>query len=262
MVVSSASWAKEDIEHDVAVRHKVEMRADRFEITPTFEGSIGADFRHTVAGGAKLEYHLTDTISIGGLILFGTSFNTGLMDEIEASLPGTQTASNPTPAASTAADHANDMPLHGGLGITLTPWFGKLSLFQKVFVNYDIYVSGGFGFAQTKNSFSGSDNATVCDAFCNDPDPTKHVFNDPRNDGPHNAGFNPGVQVGGGIHFYFNRWLGLDVSIRDYFFTDNPSGLDFNADLKVDGSDRRFMGHLFVGVGISMYLPPNAKISR
>jgi hypothetical protein len=45
-------------------------------------------------------------------------------------------------------------------------------------------------------------------------------------------------------------------------FTDNPSGLDFNYDLKVDDSDRRFLSHLFVGIGIAIYLPPRADISK
>ena len=226
-----------------AVRHKLELREKRLEIAPTFEGSVSADFKYTLSGGVKIEYHLLDWLSFGGLIFYGGDMF-------------------PTPSRATAEAHANRMPLHGGLGATLTPWAGKLSLFGKIFAHYDIYFSGGFGFAQTKNDFNGDDKATVCDRNCADPDPTKHIFDDPRNDGPHNAGFNPGIQFGGGFHFYFTEFAALDIYLRSYMFADNPAGLDFNGDFKVDDDDRRFLSHLFVGLGVSIYLSPKAAISK
>ena len=245
-----------------AVRHKVELREHRFEITPTFEASISAPWKNTLAGGLKLDYHLTDVVSIEGLFFFGTSFNTGLLDQVVDSLPMSPQSNDPSPTKSDALNHANHIPFHGGVGITLTPFFGKLAVFQKSFLAYDIYFSGGFGFAKTENDFSGDDKAVTCDVNCDDPDPTKRIFNDPRNDGPHNAGFNPGVQFGGGLHIYFSDWGALDINVRDYMFGDNPSGLDFNHDSKVDDDDRRFLSHLFVGVGLAIYLPSTAKISR
>ena len=54
----------------------------------------------------------------------------------------------------------------------------------------------------------------------------------------------------------------LDISFRDYMFTDNPSGQDFNADRKVDDSDPRFLSHLFFGVGVSLFLPPKVKVTH
>jgi outer membrane beta-barrel protein len=244
-----------------AVRNKVEYRDLRLEVTPTFEGTIKADFRHTLSVGAKIEYHLTDYLSVGGMIFYGFSPNTGLFNQIKSTLPESA-AEYPTPSQEDAEQHANKMPLHGGAGITFTPWFGKLSIFGKAFIDYDIYISGGFGFAKTENAYPGSDTETTCELRCSDPNPDRRRSNDPRNDGPHNAGFNPGFQVGAGMHFFFNRFMALDLSVRNYVFSDNPSGLDFDADLDVDGDDRRFLSHLFVGVGISFYLPPAAKISK
>jgi outer membrane beta-barrel protein len=263
-VVASAAEARESpLADQPAVRHKYELRDGRFEITPTFEASIAADFRHTLAGGLQLDYHLTDSLSIGALIFFGTSFNTGLMNQVIDSLPPAGQETYPTPSKDTAQQHANSIPIHGGLGLTFTPWFGKLAVFQRAFLSYDIYFTGGFGFAKTQNDYSGDDSATTCDASPDKcADPTMAVYNDPRNDGPHNAGFQPGVQFGGGLHLYFSEVAGLDIYIRDYMFTDNPSGLDYNHDFKVDDSDRRFLSHLFVGVGVSIFLPTTARISR
>ena len=63
-----------------------------------------------------------------------------------------------------------------------------------------------------------------------------------------------------------NEWIALDLTVRDYIFNDNPSGLDFNADLAVgnegDTDDSRFLNHLFFGLGVSIFLPPKAKRTR
>jgi outer membrane beta-barrel protein len=259
---ASAQSRTSPLDGQPTVRHKEELRANRFEITPTFEASISAPFKNTLSGGLKIEYHITDVFSVDGLFFFGTSINTGLLDQVADSLPATDAPfmTDLTPSRTTALNHANSIPIHGGIGLTFTPFFGKLALFQKAFLAYDIYLSGGFGFAKTENDFQGDDKATTCDQNCDDP--TKPQFADPRNDGPHNAAFNPGVQFGGGLHLFFNDWAALDIYVRDYMFGDNPSGLDFNNDLKVDDNDRRFLSHLFLGVGIAIYLPTTAKISR
>jgi outer membrane beta-barrel protein len=261
--VASSAWAqRQPLSEQPAVRHKFELRDKRFEIVPTFEASVAAEFKHTLSGGLRLEYHLTDSLSIHALGFFGTSLNTGLLDQIIDSLPPSMPDDEPTPSQAQALEHANTIPIHGGAGLTFTPWFGKLGLFGRAFLSYDIYFSGGFGFGVTKNEFDGEDDVTVCDSNCMDPDPTRRLNNDPRNDGPHNAGFNPGVQFGGGLHLYFSNFAGLDLYLRNYMFTDNPSGFDVNNDRMVTAEDRKFISHLFVGVGISLFIPPRPNISK
>src|SRR5262249_28381067 len=155
-----------------------------------------ADYRQTYSFGAKLDYHLNDWLSLGALIFYGVNSNTGLMDQIVNSLPAPGTPNTfPTPTQDVAQQHANDMPLHGAIAATFTPWAGKMGIFGKAFINFDIYVQGGLAFAQTKNDFGGNDTDTVCDQNCGDIDPANHIFNDPRNDGPHNAGFQAGLMV-------------------------------------------------------------------
>jgi outer membrane beta-barrel protein len=256
-VGAPAALARESaLEGQPAVRHKYELRASRIELTPMFEATIQAEYQHTLSAGIKAEYHISDYLSVGGMVFFGGAMNTGLYDEIYNSLPDNQNQ-YPTPSQDQAAAHVNTMPLHGGIGATFTPWFGKMAVFGKAFVAYDVYISGGFGFAQTKNKFSGEDNLVECGEF----DPSV-CDKDPRNDGPHNAGFNPGLQIGGGMHFYINKWIAVDLSVRSYFFADNPSGLDVTHDFKVSSDDRQFQGHLMVGVGVAFFLPPKVKISK
>ncbi len=59
-------------------------------------------------------------------------------------------------------------------------------------------------------------------------------------------------------------FLALDLTVRDYAFSDNPSGADYNADQFVGnsptlGDDNRFLHHLFFGAGLSIMLPTTVK---
>lgn len=255
---SVAQARKSPLAGQPPVRHKQELRMKRMEVAPTFEGTVQGDYKHTLSAGLKAEYHLTDSLSVGALIFFGGGIDTKLTEQIHGSLPPTENNQDPTPSQTTFMERLNTIPFHGGLGATFTPWFGKMALFGKAFVNFDFYVSGGFGFALTSNGMDEDGCAPTDD----DPMTDGNQFTNPRNDCAHNSGFNPGLQVGAGLHIYFNKWIALDLSMRDYLFSDNPSGLDFDADLDVDSDDRRFLSHLFFGIGVSMFLPTKAKISR
>src|SRR3990172_5497952 len=81
------SARKSPLDGQPAVRHKIEYRAKRGEVAPTFEATIGASYQHTISVGPKIEYHLSDTLSVGGSLLFGTSVSTGLYDVIRGPLP-------------------------------------------------------------------------------------------------------------------------------------------------------------------------------
>ena len=147
-------------------------------------------------------------------------------------------------------------PLHGAGYITITPWYGKLAAFSKFFVNFDFYFSAGVSYAQLENK---------CCSFDEDPAPGGDLENgilpdnNPNNDPALNDGSRVGGYLGGGIHLFLSNWAALDLTVRDYLFQDNPSGLDFDADLAVTDDDNRFLNHLFMGVGISFFLPPTAK---
>src|SRR4026209_987241 len=52
---------------DKAVRHRRLLVSGRFEASPTFESTMNPEFQHIVGGGLKLEYHLSDMLSIGGV---------------------------------------------------------------------------------------------------------------------------------------------------------------------------------------------------
>ena len=83
--------------------------------------------------------------------------------------------------------------------------------------------------------------------------------NIPNNDPALNDGTRLGLYFGGGVHVFMNDWIALDLTVRDYLFSDNPSGLDFDADLVVTDDDNRFLNHLFMGVGVSFLFPTDVQ---
>ncbi|NVB78249.1 MAG: hypothetical protein HOV81_07640 [Kofleriaceae bacterium] len=253
---------------DVAVRSRRLLVRNRFELTPLFESTINAEFQHIVGGGLKLEYHLGDMLSIGALGVGSTQFNTKLVDRI---VPSLDTMSNPDqrdPSQDEFLLRLNKMPVHGAAYISITPWYGKLAAFSTAFVAFDFYFQGGVSFAQLKSDCPAS--------VCNDPSPGKPrpggpmgemlpPDNNPNNDPPLNDGTRVGLYLGGGLHVFLSDFIALDLSVRDYAFSDNPSGADYNADRFVGKNeatgddDNRFLHHLFFGAGISIMFPMTVK---
>ena len=264
------------LDKDVAVRHRRLLVAHRFEATPLFESSIDADFQHNVGGGLKLEYHLGDKFSIGVLGVASTSLHTALVDKIVATLPDSPMMNSRDPSKDQFLDHLNSMPLHGAAYVSLTPWYGKLAAFSSAFVAFDFYFQAGISYAQLVSGDHGQGCPTTGpNAPCNDTHPgvpggsdgmggMAPPDNDPRNDPPLNDGSRLGLYLGGGIHVFLNDFLALDLTVRDYAFSDNPSGADYNADGFVGhsptlGDDNRFLHHLFFGAGVSIMFPTTVK---
>jgi outer membrane beta-barrel protein len=265
LAVSGTAYAERrqnTLPTDVAVRHRRLLVKSRFEFAPLFESTLNADFRHIIGGGAKLEYHLTDKLSIGSIGVGSTALDTKLVDKIRPTLEMATDNKTREPSQAEFMDRLNTMPFHGAGYVSLTPWYGKLAAFGQAYVAFDFYFQAGLSVALLKSNCP----TTVCsDMFAGiQPDPdsgnnTPPLDGNPNNDPPLNNGSRVGLYLGGGIHVFLNDFLALDMTVRDYAFTDNPSGADFNGDLFVSNADNRFLHHLFFGVGISVMLPTTVK---
>ena len=244
--------AKNPLEGEPPVRHRKLLVKRRFEAALAFESSVNAEYMHTPSFGVKLEYHFTDMLSFGAVGFFGVPLKTGLASRISDSLDdNVPDPMDPEPTRAEFNEHLNKMPIHAGAYATLTPWYGKLAAFGRFFLHFDFYFSGGLAVAQLK---------TDCCSFTTDPDPEGGTPDgDPNNDAPKNDGTRLGLYLGGGIHVFMNDYISLDLSVRDYLFSDNPSGLDFTGDEIVKSDDNRFLNHLFLGVGVSFFFPTKVK---
>lgn len=261
-----------------AIRHRVEMRKLRFEITPQFLVSASQPYLIGIGGGANLQFHITDWLGIGASFHYTSNIAAPLVGRIEEALPATYAGATDAavglkqPSKQMFRDHLIGPSMLGGLYATLTPIGGKFSLFNTIFANYDFYGLAGAGvaildaplasgmgaYADTSNMMRQVNLSPLSagnDVNLQSPDPFK------------------GLRVAGvfgiGAHIFFNDYIGLQLELRDYIYKSNPGGLDVStADNNPDGTprlttdDEYIVGNLYFGVGLSIMLPPKAKISR
>src|SRR5687767_12546905 len=174
---ADAERRKNDLADQVAVRHRRLLVKNRFEVAPLFESTINADFRHIIGGGLKLEYHFSDMISIGAIGVASTAINTKLVTRIMDTLE--DNPMNPRePSRDELESRLNEMPLHGAVYVSLTPWYGKLAAFSQAYVAFDFYFQAGLAFAQLKSDCPSN--------ICDDPNPggPRPGPDDPTTPGP------------------------------------------------------------------------------
>ncbi len=227
--------------------------ASRLDLGLTSEASIAPATRHTISGGLKAEYHLTKLLSVGAVGYLGKSFNTRETDREIAGLMADR--NGPEPSRAQFQGHLNSMPMHGAAYLGVTPWAGELKGKSGFLVDLDVHFQGGLALASLASNCTSS--------VCNDAhpggdsiaDPAVFPDDNPNNDPTTNDGLRAGLYLGVGMRLGLSDYLALDLTMRDYAFSDNPSGLDLNNDNALTVADNQFRHHLFVGLGVSLRLP-------
>jgi outer membrane beta-barrel protein len=252
--VAEAAEYRNPLEGQPAIRRRLELRKNRFEITPGFMFSFNQDFRQFLGGSLALQYHITDWLGIAVQGAYGISYDTGLTQRVSDALPGTP--SGLQPSKNQFRDHLADIRYLFSGYITITPFSGRLSFFGAGSVRYDFYALAGFGGLVLTNRWNPDDPEN--DRDCTSPNRNTNRCN------PTNDGFKPGLMVGGGAHLFFTQWFGLNFEIRDYIASTNPGGFDVNGDPErlITKEDQTLTNNLFVTVGLSFVFPPRARVSR
>jgi len=257
-----------------AVRKRLLLRNSRFEVAPEVGFALNRDFYHTILFGAKLEYHFNDWLSLGGSFGYGgVNVRTGLADNIIGQLPAnydSSTAQQLVPSQDQAKNAMLKLTMLIGVQANVTPFFGKMALFSRIFFNYDFYGFLGFGAAMYSDKSSGCqyNDASGTPQSCENP--SIHDVN-----GSKGSPFKPGLTFGVGAHFFFNNWIALNAELRDTAVPGvNLSGRDINWDPqpaatpgtllppKLGGGDKQWDHIMTVFLGCSFYLPTTATMSR
>lgn len=294
LVVHAASTAhgqrRDPLAGQPAIRRMVEMRKLRFEFSPQFVTSTNQDYRHSFGIGANMQFHITDWIGIGasGSYMFNT--NTPLEDRVRSVLPnladpdpnnpsdpGRYSYPGPQPTLSMHDQRILNLNALMAAYASVTPWHGKFALFSSLFFRYDFFLNLGLGIVNyTQNGCCTS----VPAANMARPRPgTPDTLPDPNlQDSTQFAGLKVGGMVGVGVHVFFNDWIGLQLELRDYFVRANPGGLDTDGDRVLcsgqqgapagstvacgGNNDETLQNHIFFGFGVTLMLPPRARISK
>ena len=129
-----------------------------FEIAPTVSFTLLDEYRRTIFIGGRLQYNVTDWLGFGVWGAGGAGQSTRPDDEIDQTAPRNiftavnvnhtlnGTAVGPSNAAQSFTDQIGKLNWIVAPQVQFTPFRGKLSLFQKIFVDTDAYLHLGVGF--------------------------------------------------------------------------------------------------------------------
>jgi hypothetical protein len=254
-----------------AVRKLRLYRQTRLEIAPAVSFSLLDEYQRTILLGARLQFNITDWLAIGGWGGWGgIRLPTALTDNIQSvnrQRQGQQAACSADPGGAgcnginltrrlTEVNLGRDLKDQlGGIDwvaapqITLTPFRGKLALFQSVYMDTDLYISAGPAFVGLKERKN-----------CN---PCAGQFATASR-----TAIAPTVAIG--LSFYMNKWSALGFEYRALPFAWNIGGFDTagtgkdNAfpDNKITDADQRFRFNQMMTVSFNVYLPTQYKVSE
>jgi len=253
-----------------AVRRLRIYRQGRFEITPQAAFTLTDEYSRTIGFGASATYHFTDWLGIGAWGFFAPiHVDTGLTDQIAA-------------IGQTADSNRLSLPSNGGfpnqigtinwgaaLQVVFIPLRGKLSLFQKLFIDADFFITGGAAFIGVEER--GETGPGLCrrDPMTGVLDETSCTLS--QTDRASRVAITGTFSVG--LRLHVNEWMALNIEWRALPFAWNTSGADVDgrndlagdsgfADGLVDERDRAFhFNHMFI-LGWTFYLPIKARISE
>jgi outer membrane beta-barrel protein len=248
-----------------ACRHCRLYRDGRFSATPGMGVTLLNEYERTFFPSVKLEYNLFDFLGIGFFGAYGLNDNTDLTNKIQATAPrNSRTATNLAPTNGPAFDsQTGKLKLMLNPQLTFSPFRGKLAIFQKLFVDTDLYIHLGTGFVQVQErSDCGGGGQVPCSGFQNGQ------FNAAAYGTQTRFAWAP-ITGGLGLTLYASGFISMNIEYRAFPFSWNRGGFDSRGappnndfpDNKVDSQDRTFNFNQMVFLGVGFYLPTAPKVS-
>lgn len=258
------------------VRHMRVYREGRVQIAPFANFTLQDEFSRTVGFGANLNYHFTDWIGLGLWGFFSPiHIDTALTDQISSTGQTTDRNALSLPNRTFFSEQIGTIDWAAALQATLIPFRGKLSLFQKVFLDADLYINLGVGVAGLSERADVSRDSGLC---ATTPMASATPTTDPcvGTMTARSSRVAIAPTFGIGLSFYANEYMALNLEWRAMPFTWNASGTDEGGqnergqlddsgefpDHAISSADREFhLNHMFI-IGWSFYLPSHARISE
>jgi opacity protein-like surface antigen len=261
-----------------AVRHERLYREGRFEIAPTVSFTLLDEYRRTIFFGGRLQYNVTDWFGFGVWGAYGAvQIDTNLTSEIDQTAPrniitavninhtlvngpgcptGAPCQVGPSGNSNTFSDQVAKWNWILAPQVQLTPFRGKLSIFEKIFVDTDAYLFLGLAFngiQERGNCGDGVNNDPVC------LQPSSFALQSRIALAP---------TFGIGLHFFVADFMSLGVEYRAIPFSWDRAGFDvsggpngFPALGEITSADRTFKFNQMINVEIGFGLPAKPSVS-
>jgi len=248
-----------------AVRHMRIFRRGRVQLQPMVAFTLTDEFTRTMFAGAQVQYHLTDWLGIGAWGGFGLlHLDTGLTEQVQQLGQVTDRNRLSLPSREGFPDQIGQLQWAAALQLAFIPLRGKLSLFQKLFVDADFYIFAGAAMVGVE------ERADVEEHTC---DTASGSCTDSQTARASRLAIAP--TFGAGLTMFINQFIALQFEWRGIPFSWNTAGTDEGGhdetgadgggdfpDGIIDSNDRNFhFNHMFV-LGVSFYLPTAVRVSE
>lgn len=222
------------------------------------------EYKRTIFISGRLQYNIFDWLSIGafgGFAPDALSLNTDLSDKIDDTPAprNSRTAVNLPAAAGNPAfgDQAGKIGWMVTPQVTFIPFRGKLALFQRLFVDTDLYLSLGPSIVGVnERGDCGAPGQVACTNAASFQQVGRTVF------APLTGAL--------GLTLYPSNFISLNVEYRAFPFSYNRGGFDSRGtgpdasfpDNKIDAEDRTFKFNQLIFVAVGFHLPTTPKQSE
>lgn len=230
-------------------------RKGRFELAPGVSRTLLDEYQRTLFVTARLQYNVFDWLGVGVFGGFGVwSESTDLTDKIQTTaVRNPRTAANLPGPGKDFADQTGKLKYMITPQLTFSPFRGKLAVFQKLFVDTDLYIHGGLaiiGVSERKDCPAGT--CTQPASFATD---TRTAF---------------APSFGLGLTLYTSGLVSVNIEYRAFPMSWNRSGFDTKGanpdasfpDNKIDSEDRTFKFNQMIGLSVGFSLPAQPKLSE
>ncbi len=254
-----------------AVRQLRMYREGRIELQPFLGFSLQDEYSRTMGAGLQAHYHVTDWLGFGVTGAYGLlKLDTSLSDEIGARGITTGRNALSLPSREFFSEQLGRIDWYASIQGQFIPLRGKVSFFQKLFVDTDLRIFLGVAFVGISER-ANVDGNMVCRTA-----PARQGGQVDEGDACVQTQFARQSRVaiaplyGVGMTFYLNGFLGLSLEWRGMPFAWNTSGTDqFGGgpdggfpDRRVDENDREFKFNQFFQIGLSVMLPQEVGVSE
>jgi len=247
-----------------AVRKLRLYREGRVELALGPGVTLLDEYKRTIFISGRLQYNLFDWLGFGvfgGFSPDALSLSTDLTEQIEAKAPrNSRTAVNlPSTAAKNAgqdfADQTGKMSWMATPQVTFSPFRGKLALFQKLFVDTDLYLHGGVAFVGVKERGDCAAPAKPCNAAASFKQVDRVAV---------------APSFGLGLTLYPSNFVSINLEYRAFPFSYNRGGFDSRGsgpdgsfpDNKITSDDQTFKFNQMIFIAAGFHLPTKPKVSE
>lgn len=240
-----------------AVRKLRLYRQGRAEVAIGPGFTLLDEYQRTIFVAGRLQYNVFDWLGIGVFGGFGAaSLSTDLTDKIQSTAPrNSRTATNLPAAGGQAFDkQTGKLKWMAAPQVTFSPFRGKLAIFQKIFVDTDLYLHGGaafIGVEERGDCGTAGKPCTAPNAFA----PASRMAVAPT--------------FGLGLTLYASGFVSINAEYRAFPFSWNRGGFDSRGappdasfpDNKIDSEDRTFKFNQMIFIAAGFHFPTSPKVS-